>query len=977
MAADLPRVRLGRPRRRIVLASIAGVLIVAVVLIRLLSGLYVSSLWFSSIHQHEVFSTMLETKLGLFFTFGLVFFLAMWGNLLLCNRLGPSEVFLDAPEDELVRRFQGAVRPYAGRLYALLAFVLALIAASTAVGNWQSYLLFANAKSFGVTDPLFHKDVGFYVFQLPFLTFVVDWFLGSLLVVIIFTVIFHYLNGGIRAARVSPRVSPAVKVHLSVLLALLALAKAAGYLVARWHMVTSASAGDGILGGGYTDVHWRLPALMILFWWCLAAAVILLINIRQRGWTLPVIAVGLWAFVALVIGVIIPVIVQAVKVTPAQSTLELPYIKDNIAATRAAYDLQDVTTTRYVPTSSKPDLRAPGIPASLADIRQWDPEIGLATFQTSQDKQNYYTIAGSGPLSALGEDRYTIDGKVTPVVIGVRELSTTGIPNPSWVNTHLEYTHGIGVVAAPSNVTLQGGRPDFTESDVPPATSGGFPSITHNDIYFGLNQGGFVVVDTKQRELDYQSGNGALRESAYSGGGGVAMGGFFRRMMMAVHFGDLNLLTSNLITSNSRIMFVRDPVQIAQQAAPFLSIDDHPYAVIADGHVDWILDGYTTTDQYPYSQNADTQLVPADNGLPSSYNYVRNSVKVVVDAYTGKVTFYAMPPTGDPPKPDPILEAWESIFPGLIEPYADMPTVLRDHLRYPEDIFSIQSAIWGRYHLPLSTFYSNGDGWSISPTDGAGPPNSTISTNTTTNSRGDVVSTTYARMDPLYEVYSLPGSSSPQFTLTEAYVAASSASTASATATNAPVLPLKAFIVALSDTSDYGQLRVYEPPASANIPGPVFADSQMNSNDQISPKETLFNQHGSQALLGSVLMIPIDGEILYVRPFYVTSTAYNLPLLRYYLADFNGTVEISTSLKSAVDGALGASTAPSTGPVTHRQTVKQLLSEALQYAKLAKQSLPNLQLWGKYTDEENALILRAATQAGSGTAQKATTHHKS
>ena len=596
MAADLPRVRLGRPRRRIIIASIAAVLIVAVVLVRLLSGLYVSSLWFSSIHQHEVFSTMLETKLGLFFTFGLVFFLAMWGNLLLCNRLGPSEVFLDAPEDELVRRFQGAVRPYAGRLYALLAFVLALIAASTAVGNWQSYLLFANAKSFGITDPLFHKDIGFYVFQLPFLTFVVDWFLGSLLVVIIFTVIFHYLNGGIRAARVSPRVSPGVKVHLSVLVALLALAKAAGYLVARWHMVTSTSSGDGIDGGGYTDVHWRLPALMILFWWCLAAAVILLINIRQRGWTLPVIAVGLWAFVALVIGVIIPVVIQAVKVTPAQSSLELPYIKDNIQFTRSAYDLSAVASSTFAPTrSDTPLLQRPGVAASISDIRQWDPLIAQATFQNQQTKQNYYTI------SPLGEDRYKIRGQLTPVLIGLRELNTQGVPNPTWVTTHLEYTHGIGAVIAPSNATVAT-KPDFTEFGVPPVSTGGYPTAKYDDVYFGLNQGGFVVVNTNQAETEYQTGSTGLKTTKYSGTGGVRMGSFFTRMMMAVHFGDLNLLTSNLITSNSRIMFVRDPVQIAQQAAPFLSIDAHPYAVIADGHLDWILDGYTTTDEYPYSQ---------------------------------------------------------------------------------------------------------------------------------------------------------------------------------------------------------------------------------------------------------------------------------------------------------------------------------------------------------------------------------------
>ena len=370
--------RVGRPRRRIILLVVVAALIIFVILLRAFAGLYIDSLWYSSIGQHEVFSTVLTTKIGLFLVFGLVFFLAMWGNLLLCNRLGPPELFLDAPEDELVRRYQSAVRPYAGRLYALLSFVVALIAASSAIGRWQDYLLFANSKPFGIEDPLFHKDLSFYVFRLPFVTFVVDWILASLVAIIVFTAVFHYLNGGIRAARVTPRVSPGVKVHLSVLLALLALAKAVGYLIARWHMVTSTTNGV-VEGAGYTDVHARLPALMLLFWLCLLAAVILLVNIRQRGWTLPVIAVGLWAFVALLIGVIYPAVLQAVKVTPAQSSLELPYIARNIHATRAAYGLtgQRAVQPRHVRRSRLSHAGQADPPASRrGGIARGHPSVG-------------------------------------------------------------------------------------------------------------------------------------------------------------------------------------------------------------------------------------------------------------------------------------------------------------------------------------------------------------------------------------------------------------------------------------------------------------------------------------------------------------------------------------------------------------------------------------------------------------------------
>jgi uncharacterized protein len=964
-SADMTAPRVGRPRRRIILLVVVGALIILAISLRFLSGLYADSLWYSSIGQHEVFSTVLATKIGLFLVFGLVFFLAMWGNLLLCNRLGPSELFLDAPEDELVRRFQGAVRPYAGRLYALLSFVLALIAASAAIGRWQDYLLFSNSKSFGINDPLFGKDISFYVFRLPFLTFVVDWVLASLVAIIIFTVVFHYLNGGIRAARVTPRVAPGVKVHLSVLLALLALAKAAGYLIARWHMVTSTT--NGIFdGAGYTDVHARLPALMLLFWLCLLAAVILLVNIWQRGWTLPAIAVGLWAFVALLIGVIYPAVLQAVKVTPAQSSLEKPYIERNIVATRSAYELTNVSVAQFRPSSHKPLLEQPGVVATLADIRQWDPnpQIAQSTFQQLQGLRNYYVI------STLGEDRYLVHGRLTPVVEGIRELNSSGVANATWVNLHLQYTHGLGIVMIPANANQTStGEPDFDESNVPPKASGGLPPVTEPGIYFGLYQGGFVVVDTNQPELNFEN-HGTPSYSEYDpcppsaapschAGGAVPVGGFFRRLMFAIHFGDPNLLLSNLITEQSKIIFMRNVVQIAQHAAPFLSIDAHPYAAIVNGHIDWILDGYTTTDQYPYSQNASTQLVPSDTGLPSSYNYVRNSVKIIVDAYTGQVTLYAMDQS------DPILQAWESAFPGLVQPLGSMPTQLRAHLKYPEDIFAVQAAIFGRYHITNATsFYNNGDGWSLSPTDGAGQPSATIQLSQQYAKNGSLISQTVARMDPLYQVYALPGSPVPQYTLSDAYVAASAAGQTSTTSTpSSGVLNLTAFMIARSDPKDYGDLTVYR---TTSTPGPVLADSQMSSFPPASTKISYLDQHGSQVLLGNVLMIPINGSMLYVRPMYVSSSSTNLPLLKYFITVYKTKRGFAPTLIGALSQVLGTG-APS-GPSSSRLTVTELLALAqaeYQKALAALQSGgPNpLGLYEHFINLENRYLDEAYTRA--------------
>jgi uncharacterized protein len=967
-SADMTSVRVGRPRRRIILLVVVAAIVILAVSLRSIAGLYTDSLWYSSIHQHEVFSTILTTKIGLFLVFGLVFFLAMWGNLLLCNRLGPSELFLDAPEDELVRRFQSAVRPYAGRLYALLSFVLALIAASSAIGRWQQWLLFSNSRSFHIRDPLFNLDYSWYIFRLPFLTFVVDWVLASLLAIIIFTAIFHYLNGGIRAARVTPRVTRGVKVHLSVLLALLALAKAAGYLIARWHMVTSTTNGV-VEGAGYADVHYRLPALLLLFWICVLAALILVANIFwQRGWTLPVIALGLWAFVALLIGVIYPAVLQAVKVTPAQSVLEQPYITRNISATRAAYNLTNVAVTNYTSTSDKPLLEQPGVAQTLSDIRQWDPDpqIAQATFQQIQGLRNYYAV------SSLGEDRYLIDGRLTPVIEGMRELNSSGLPSATWVNVHLEYTHGLGIVMIPANQNQTStGKPVFAEGNVPPKANDGFPAVTVPGIYFGLSQNGFVVVGTKSHEVNYDN-HGTPVYSRYQPcpkgssstcqpGGSVPVGGFFRRLMFAIHFGDPNLLLSNLITSESKIIYMRNVVQIAQHAAPFLSIDAHPYSAIVDGHLDWILDGYTTTDQYPYSQNASTQLVPGDTGLPASYNYVRNSVKIVIDAYTGQVTLYAMDPS------DPILQAWESAFPGLIQSKTDMPPQLLAHLKYPEDIFSIQSAIYGRYHIKTpSSFYSNGDGWSLSPTDGAGSPSDTIQLSQQVAKNGSVISQTVARMDPLYQVYSLPGSSIPQYTLTDAYVAASSANQTSSTTTpSSGVLNLTAFVVALSDPNDYGHFVVYRAPPGASTPGPVLADSAMSSYPPASSKISYVDQHGSSVLLGNVLMIPINGSMLYVRPMYVSSVNTNLPLLNYFIAVYKQRRGFAPTLAGVLSQVLGTAGPTSSSP-GHLDT-NELIALALAEAQKASAALtaggPNpLGLYQHYTNLENRYLAEAYSQ---------------
>jgi len=958
------------------------VLIILLGSLKSLATLYTDSLWFGSVNLHSVFTKLLGVKLGLFFVFGAIFFAILWINLIICDRLGQRAPEPPA-EDELVRRYQQTVGPYAGRLYIAIAVVIGLIAGAGTVGEWNNWLLFTHAVPFGMKDPQFHIDDSFFVFRLPFLMFLVNWTLVVLFVVTIITALFHYLNGGIRAQRVSPRVSPSVKAHLSVLLALIALAKAAGYVLQRYQLDVS---GQGYVNGaGYTDVHARMPALLLLSIVSVLAALILLYNIRLQGWTLPVLAIGVWAFVALVIGVIYPAILQALKVSPAQSSLELPYIQRNIQATRAAYGLNDIQTESFAGSNTvSPGAVAANMP-TLSNIRLWDPDgsISLPTFQKLQNIWAYYTQQVPPTSGLMTVDRYTVDGKMRPVIVGVRQVDASNLPSSSWVNAHLVYTHGEGMVLAQANRTTANGSPSFSISSVPSSSSNGLPQITQPDVYFGLNNPGYVVADTKQKELDYETSSGKDIYTSYKGGGGVKMGGFLTKAAFFLRLGDFNLLISSLITPDSRIMFVRDIQSMAQKAAPFLSFDANPYAVLVDGHIDFIQDAYTTTSQYPYSQNANTAQTPPNSNLPASFNYVRNSVKIVINAYTGQMTFYAM-------DNDPILRAYEEAFPHMFVPKSKMSSVLKAHLRYPEDIFSIQAAMDGRYHVTQpANFYSGGNAWSLSPTTGVG---SNLAVTQTTNAQGQVTSSPPQRMSPLYQVLQEPGEHQQSFTISDAYVPASQ--------NNPNNQILTAFMMANSDPSQYGQIKLFQTPPGVSVVGPAQADSEIQQNAKVSQQITYLDQHGSEVILGNVLMIPIDQSMLYVRPMYVSSTGNPLPQLKFVIAVYGQAVGFEPSINLALSDVLGTpvsvpssnsttpaqpsvptpGSAPSSGNTSGQSQAQQDLSQALNDYAAAQKALaaggPNA--LGTYQNDINAAqalvaqAQQALAAAGSSTGTAAT-----
>ena len=714
---------------------VAIILIIVFASLKTFATFYTDALWFSSVDLHSVWLKLFETKVGLLVVFAALFAVALLASLLVAERLAPKGLSLDA-EDEFVKRYQEVIGPYSRWLRIVVVGVLSLIVGSQAVGQWNNWILFENSTPFAATDPQFHRNVAYYVFTLPFEQFLVHWALVSLVVILLITALSHYLNGGIRMQGSRPRVRPAVKAHLSVILGLLALVKAVGYYLARYSLDNSSN--GFVQGAGYTDVHARLPALELLILVSLAAAVLLIYNLRRQGWALPILGVGLWFLVALTAGTIYPAAVQALKVNPAQNTLERPYIQRNITATRAAYGLGGV---QNIPYSASSTLNAAEVSGNdtLANVRLWDPTQTGPTYDKYQDLRTYYQF------NTLALDRYNVSGVETPVIVGVREINDSALPSTSWVNTTLQYTHGYGMIISPANTATSSGVPEFPVGQVPPTSQAGYPTVVQPAVYFGLGNSGYVVANTKQPEIDYQLSNGTNVETHYTGDGGVQLSNFFDKALFAIRFSDFNLLISKQITDKSRLMFERGVQARVNKAAPFLSLDSDPYPVLVNGQIDWVQDAYTTTADYPYAQGADTSALSGGSGLNETFNYVRNSVKVLINAYTGKMTFYVMDPK------DPIIETYRKAFPGMFTSASKMSPALRAHLRYPEDIFTVQATMYGRYHITnAQSFYSAADAWTLSPSPGSGSPANALATTLTTNAQGQEVSTgQLVRMAPI------------------------------------------------------------------------------------------------------------------------------------------------------------------------------------------------------------------------------------
>jgi hypothetical protein len=480
------------------------------------------------------------------------------------------------------------------------------------------------------------------------------------------------------------------------------------------------------------------------------------------------------------------------------------------------------------------------------------------------------------------------------------------------------------MIVSPANTATSNGAPQFAVGGVPPVSSQGLPTVSQPSVYFGLNDSGYVVANTKQPEIDFQLTNNTNVETHYSGDGGVRLANFFDKAMFALRFSDLNLIISNQITDQSRIMFDRGVQARVSKAAPFLSLDADPYPVLLNGHIDWVQDAYTTTDNYPYSQNANTTALPSQSGLNQTFNYVRNSVKVVIDAYTGKMTFYVMDPS------DPIIRTYEKAFPGMFTPDSAMSAELKSHLRYPEDIFSVQAMAYGRYHITdPQSFYSAADAWTLSPSPGSGSPSQALQTTVTTNAQGQEVSTgQLVRMAPIYQVLRIPGESQQSFNLLDAFVPVS---------TQSQIQTLSGFMIAGSDPGHYGQLKMFVTPRDTPVNGPSLVAAQIDATATVSAQISLLNQNGSAALLGNVLMIPVANSLLYIQPLYVESSRNPVPELQDVIAVYGKTVAMQPTLAQALSKVFAAPVSTTPGETGGSGALSPQVRSLLDQAQAAYQ----------------------------------------
>lgn len=883
-----------------------GVLAVLAMAFVMFAGFWTDWLWYRSVHYSSVFTTTLWTKIGLFLVFGLLMAAAVGVNIWLAHRLRPPLSAMSM-EQQSLDRYRMGIQPFKKWLLLGITALVGLIAGASASGQWRTWLMYVNGVSFDQKDPQFHLDVSFYAFDLPWYRFLLGFGFAAAVLSLIAAALVHYLYGGLRVTSPGARATAAATGHLSVLLGIFVTLKAVAYWLDRYGLAVKSSdfkATGNWTGLRYVDANAYLPAKTILFCIAVICALLFFATLWRRTWQLPMIGFGLMVLSAILIGGLYPAIVQKFTVQPNEQAKEAPYIQKNIDATREAYQIADTDVVDYSGKSSTKDTAKQRADADLAaSYRLIDPNVVSPTFQQLEQKRKYY-----GFPATLDVDRY----KGQDTVIGLRELNIAGIQKHNWINDHFTYTHGYGAITAKGTATDSNGAPVFTESGLP--TTGNLGEYQQR-IYYGEKTTQYSIVGGPQKELDYED-NGE-KTTSYAGKSGVSLSNPFNRAAYAVTLGEPQILYSGAIGEGSKILYNRTPKQRVEAVAPWLTIDGDAYPAVVGGQIQWVVDAYTTTNGYPYASRTTLGDTTADSltdnqravvAQQNQVNYIRNSVKATVDAYTGDVKLYQWD------EKDPVLKTWMKAFPGTVKDKSEIPTDLMSHLRYPQDMFKVQRELLTRYHVTdPKQFYSGSDAWQV--------PNDP----TTKDNRA---------VPPYYLSMKMPGQKGDgqQFSLTTTF-----------TPSGRPNLGGFMAVDADAASPDYGKIRLLR--VTSEVPGPEQVQNKLNGLPAVANFVRDMKGADSDIEYGNLLTVPLDGGFLYVEPVYAQGNNSHYPLLKKVAVSYadadspdGDTTAFANTLSEAlnevfgVDGT-GTTTPPDTGttppPATGgNATAKQAIADA-------------------------------------------------
>ena len=888
---------------------------------RAVATFFTNYLWFDAVDLNSVWLKILVTKSALVAATSLLAFAFIFVNLRLAVRATPvMDIFESFESQDPLSRFREFVNERFLKYRLWGAIGLSLFLGAGASQLWEQVLLFINQKAFGVTDPIFQNDVSSYVFGLPLYRLFVSWGFQLVIFTSFIIVLFFIATGALqlRPGRL-PEVSSGAKAHLSVLLAFVAVLKAFAYRLDSMELLYSPR--GKVFGASYTDVVAHLPALNLLILISLFGAILLLVNIKRRGWLLPATAISLWLAVSIIVGGVVPAAIQRFRVLPDELNKELPYVENHINYTRLAYGLDNIEEKSFEASPNLTDNDISENAQTVDNIRLWDPTVLAETYSQLQEIRAYYA------LDEVDVDRYKINGELTQVMVSARELDQTNLPAVGWVNERLQYTHGYGVVFSPANNVASQGQPDFYVKGVPATTTVSELEVEQPRIYFGESAESveYVVVNSLQEEVDYplSTEGQSVAYTNYSGEGGVGIGSFFRRLGFALRYSELNLLISNQLSDDSKLIMERNIVSRVKKAAPFLYTDNDPYLALIDGNLFWIIDMYTVSDKYPYAQPADTRRINENSGLPLNFNYLRNSVKAVVNAYDGTMNFYVVDDN------DPIISSYQDIFPNLFTPESSMSSELLDHIRYPEDLFTIQSDMYRDYHMTdPRVFYADEDPWVIPSDSSTTPRVATL--------RGEFTEIGFKPMLPYYLLMSLPGESDLSYLIFQPF-----------NPENRP--NMQSFLVADADPENYGQLIDFRLPKGEFVDGPSQVATRINQDPDISQIFTLLDQQGSSVIKGNLFVVPINQSILYYQPIYLQGEQNPLPEFKFVVVVFQDRIIMEESLSEALESIFGEGFASDTIEDTQGESPLDLLEKATKAFEKAQQELQNGNL-GLYQD---------------------------